>query len=206
MKEKIKGNGKFIVFEGLDGSGQTTQAKMLVDYLEKKKKRVLLTKEPTDNIIGGLIRGALKKNWHPSNECLQLLFSADRAFHLQNEILPALRKGFFVISDRYLFSTIAFGGIDCNIQWLESLNKNFLLPNIIFLLKVSPEECIRRLKKSRFGLELFEEKEKMQKVWKNYEKLTKKYKNIMMIDGMQKKEKVFEDVKEKLKKLKIIES
>ncbi|MBW2964320.1 dTMP kinase [Candidatus Woesearchaeota archaeon] len=186
--------GIFIVFEGLDGSGSSTQAELLRDYLKKFGLRPHLTKEPTNNLIGGLIRGALTKEWHASNRCFQLLFSADRAHHLDREIVPALEKGIVVISDRYFFSTMAFGSLDCDLEWLKALNSKFLVPDVVYLIKVPPEECIRRIGKSRLEFELFEEVEKLKKVWDTYEKLAKEYPGIHVIDGTQPVEKVHNQI------------
>ena len=186
--------GIFIVFEGLDGSGSSTQAGMLKDYLKKFGLKPHLTKEPTNNLIGGLIRGALTKEWQASIRCIQLLFAADRAHHLDREILPALKNGTVVISDRYFFSTIAFGSLDCGVEWLKALNQGFLEPDIIYVIKVSPEECMKRIGKSRFEFELFEETEKLKKVWNTYEQLAQTHNNTHVIDGTRSKEEVHSEV------------
>ncbi|KPJ56581.1 hypothetical protein AMJ49_04510 [Parcubacteria bacterium DG_74_2] len=184
--------GKFIVFEGIDGSGQSTQADKLVYYLDKSH----LTKEPTNNLIGGLIRGQLTHNWQTKQECLQLLFAADRAHHLEKEIIPLLEKGITVVCDRYFFSTIAYGALEIkDWDWLIEINKQFLLPDLTFLLKVSPKICLGRIKKNRFSIELFEREKVLEKVWQNYEKLSKEFENIHIINGEQSPEKVFKQVK-----------
>jgi dTMP kinase len=181
---KNKYPGKFIVFEGLDGSGQTTQAHLLKEFLSQKGCKVHLTKEPTSNLIGGLIRGQLQNEWKSSQDCLQLLFAADRAHHLEKEIIPLLKKGVIVISDRYFFSTIAYGAIEIkDWKWLLDINKNFLLPDIIFLLKTPPKICIKRIKTTRFEITLFEKEKILAKVLKNYLKLAKEFKNVYIIDG-----------------------
>lgn len=188
--------GKFIVFEGLDGSGQSTQAKLLKDFLISQKIRTHETKEPTANLIGGLIRGQLTNDWKSSQECLQLLFAADRAHHLEKEIIPLLKKGITVISDRYFFSTIAFGATEIeDWNWLLKINERFLMPDLIFLLKVSPRVCLERIKQSRFEVELFEKEELLAKVWQNYEKLAKKFKNVYLLNGERPINEVFEGVK-----------
>ncbi|MFH1841540.1 MAG: dTMP kinase, partial [Candidatus Nealsonbacteria bacterium] len=116
--------GKFIVFEGLDGSGQTTQANLLKDFLEEKGKEVVLTKEPTKNSEAGRrIREILDEKEKLDPIDLQRLFIQDRREHLDNLIIPSLKEGKTVISDRYFFSTIAFGasdGVDRN--WLIEAN------------------------------------------------------------------------------------
>ena len=96
--------GKFIVFEGLDGSGLSTQSTMLKEYLLKIGRKTVLTKEQTDNFIGGLIKSSLKEQIRISPLTLQLMFVADRSHHLDSEIEPALKEGKIVISDRYLLT------------------------------------------------------------------------------------------------------
>lgn len=195
--------GKFIVFDGLDGSGQSTQAGALVDFLNESKQKLRfghtgahLTKEPTSSLIGGLIRSQLTHDWKSSQECLQLLFSADRAHHLEKEIIPLLERGVTVVCDRYFFSTIAYGSLDIkDRKWLLALNKNFLFPDLTFLLKVSPKICIERIQKARYGITLFEKEELLAKVWSNFEKLAKQFKNVYVINGERPVDKIFEDIK-----------
>jgi dTMP kinase len=195
--------GKFIVFEGIDGAGLTTQAELLEKYLRNKKYEVVLTKEPTNNLIGGIIRAALKKEWITSNRTLQLLFSADRAHHLEKEIIPALENGKIVISDRYFISTIAYGMIELEKDWLKALNSKFLLPDIIFIIDAPVEVSIERIKASRFGFELFEERKKLEKIRNNFLELSKEYKNCFVINGNRSIEEVHKEivkmVEEKLK-------
>jgi dTMP kinase len=195
--------GKLIVFEGIDGAGLTTQAQLLEKRLKEKKYDVVLTKEPTNNLIGGIIRAALKKEWATSNRTLQLLFSADRAHHLEKEIIPALENGKIVISDRYFISTIAYGMIELEKDWLKALNSKFLLPDIIFIIDVPVEVSIERIKASRFGFELFEEKKKLEKIRNNFLELSKEYKNCFVINGNRSIEEVHKEivkiVEEKLK-------
>jgi len=191
--------GKFIVFEGLDGSGTTTQANLLFKYLKKQGKKVYLTGEPTRSLIGGLIEGQISGDWKSSPECLQLLFTADRAHHLEKEIIPLLKKGITVICTRYILSTLAYGNSEIkNGKWLMEINKKFILPNITFLLKVSPQTCIQRIKKERFHKELFEKETKLRGVFKNYIKFAKKLENIYLIDGEKPIKEVGEEIKSKL--------
>lgn len=195
--------GKFIVFEGLDGSGSTTQASKLRSFLNENSKEFILgrssahlTKEPTNNIIGGLIRGQLTGDWKTQPECLQLLFSADRAHHLEKEIIPLLKDGVHVISDRYFLSTVAFGASEIeDMDWLMQINNRFILPDITLLLRVSPETCIGRINKDRFHIELFEKEEALAKVWQNYEKLAGIFENVYIINGEKSVEEVHENIK-----------
>jgi dTMP kinase len=189
--------GKLIVFDSLDGAGSSTQVKLLADYLNKIGRRTHATKEPTSYLIGGLIKSQLTHDWKSSAVCLQLLFSADRAYHLEKEIIPLLKKGINVISDRYFFSTMAYGGLEIkDIDWLIEINKKFLMPDIAFFLKVSPKVCIERIKKDRFEITLFEKEKILEKVWKNYEILAKKFKNVYVIDGERSIEEIANEIRE----------
>ena len=196
-------SGKFIAFEGLDGSGSTTQAGKLYGWLnEEPKKFVLgkpsahLTKEPTNNIIGGLIRGQLTNDWKTRQECLQLLFAADRAHHLEKEIIPLLGKGITVITDRYFLSTVAYGALEIQDRdWLVQINRAFFLPDLTFLIKVSQKICLERIRGNRFHIELFEKEESLARVWQNYEELAKMFANVYILDGERPVEEIFEEVK-----------
>lgn len=195
--------GKFIVIEGLDGSGSTTQASDLADWLNKNQEKLILgyplahlTKEPTNNMIGGLIRSRLANAWKIGPEGLQLLFAADRAYHLEKEIIPLLEKGVTIITDRYFFSTIAYGAVEIkDINWLIEINKPFILPDVTFLIKVSPKICLDRIKKTRFHIELFEKEEALTRVWQNYEDLAKRFENVYTIDGEKSIKEVFSQIK-----------
>ncbi|MBC7074241.1 dTMP kinase, partial [Candidatus Parcubacteria bacterium] len=141
--EKNPYKGKFIVFDSLDGAGNSTQVKLLADYLNKIGKKTHITKEPTSGLIGGLIKSQLTHDWKSSQICLQLLFSADRAYHLEKEVVPLLKRGINVISDRYFFSTLAYGNLEIkDLEWLIKINEKFLMPDLTFFLKVSPKVCI----------------------------------------------------------------
>jgi dTMP kinase len=193
--------GKFIVFEGLDGCGTTTQTTLLSAYFAQKKINHLLTCEPTNNIIGGLVRGVLTKQWKTSPSGLQLLFCADRAHHLEFEILPALKKGIHVICDRYSFSTMAFGSLNCDSWWLTQLNKDFLEPDLILYIKAPAKVCLTRIKKRSLNTELFEEEKKLVKVEEMYDFLAQKHKNTITINGNQNQETVFDLVLSEIQKI-----
>jgi len=174
----------FIVFEGIDGSGNSTQSTILAEFLRGRVYDVLLTKEPTNGAIGKVIRDVLQKRVRTSPLALQMLFVADRAYHLQTEIEPALEEGKVVISDRYMFSTTAFGGLDVDMDFLKQINSKFRVPDITFILDVKPEIALQRIKRSRSGeLELFEELEKSKRVYANYMKLKDQFPNVHVIDG-----------------------
>lgn len=186
----------FIVFEGLDGSGSTTQARFLKDRLEKAGKKVLMTKEPTaDTEVGKRIRGILQKKETVTPEELQKLFSQDRAEHLRDVIELALARGEIVICDRYFFSTLAYGslaGIDMN--WLRGLQAGFRIPDLTVLLKLDPAICVQRIEKRGGEKELFEQEEKLRTVWKGYELAIQGVPNVHIIETNQPKEVVSESI------------
>lgn len=191
--------GKFIVFEGLDGSGQSTQVELTKKFLEENQIKVLATKEPTNTLIGGAIKTILKKEWKVEQDTLQLLFAADRAHHLWSDIIPALEQETWVISDRYMFSSLAFGTVgnkeQVSYNWLKMINSNFLKPDAVFYLDTSAESCIKRVSKSRVGHELFEETEKLKEVRKNFMKIKDDFSNFYIIDGEQSIEEVQKSVR-----------
>lgn len=204
-REILKQNphpGLFIDIEGPDGCGASTQISLLKKWLSVEGLDVFSTKEPTDNIIGGLIRGALTKVYSLPFATLMLLFVADRLHHIHREITPILRhKRSVLIIDRFLWSSLAFGAPALDKEWLLSLHKDCYVPDISIFLKVSPSVSVKRLKKDRFDLQLFEEEKKLKKVWVNYEWLASKFKkSIFIVDGEQEPEKVFQDILEVLMK------
>ncbi|HNY97726.1 MAG TPA: dTMP kinase [Candidatus Pacearchaeota archaeon] len=187
---KNTNEGKFIVLEGLDGSGQSTQVKMLKDYLESCAIPCLVTKEPTQvtgdffSSVAQSIRGVLDKKISMDPKTLQEMFAQDRKEHLENQIIPALSQGIWVICDRYCFSSFAYGAAHGNnIDYLIKINENFLLPDFIFLLKVRPQICMQRVVRRNEGLKFFEVEEKLSKTWKQYEEVIKKFPEINVIDG-----------------------
>ena len=192
--------GKFIVFEGLDGSGQSTQAAHLKEYLESQGRKVLLTKEPTkDTDAGKEIRRALDKTETRTPQDLQELFAKDREWHVNEVIIPALKKGEWVISDRYAFSSMAYGKADgADFDWIVKRNSEFLLPDLTFLLKVAPATSVDRIKRRGEPQTLFEYEERLAAVWKGYEKVASLFPHIHIINGEQFREEVAKDIREML--------
>lgn len=188
--------GKFIVIEGIDGAGSTTQSLRMHQFLREAKLKSHLTKEPTNYLIGGLIRSWLTGDWSSSPVTLQLLFTADRAHHLEKEIIPMLKKGIHVVCDRYFFSTIAYGALDINdTEWLANVNKHVLIPDITFYLQISAKEGMRRMHEGRNSFELFEKEQQLNKVAIQYERLTKDFPYIISIKGENSEDEVYEDMK-----------
>lgn len=142
--------GKFIVFEGLDGAGTTTQAKRLAEWLRGQGRVVLETAQPSKGPIGKTIRAALGRSLLGRDgqrlvpETIAGLFVADRADHLATEIEPALAAGTDVICDRYLYSSLAYQGAECDAPWVAAMNARFPGPDIVLYLRVSAEVAGRR--------------------------------------------------------------
>lgn len=154
-------NGRFIVFDGPDGSGTTRQSAIFADRLRKEGKSVVLTAEPTESPIGQEIRAMLHRDTMPSPDAVQLLFCADRANHVQTVIEPALRKGKIIVCDRYSLSTIVYGaaqGIDR--AWLTEINSKFPKPDLTFITLPPFDVCMdrinRRQVKDQFEMENFQ--------------------------------------------------
>lgn len=191
----------FIVFEGLDGSGSTTQAKLLCQNLQAEGLFVEHTSEPTENQIGKIVREILQGKWQTSPETLQLLFCADRGEHLFAEIEPALNAGISIVSDRYYLSTLAFGMVKLDLNWLKKLNENFRKPDLTFFLDVNVEECLLRIEKRGNAKELFEKKEYLEKVRENYFALVKNDAKVFILDGKQSKSDLAEMILKIVKEL-----
>ncbi len=160
--------GRFIVLEGPDGSGTTTHTALLAKRLQDSGVDVLLTQEPTNGPIGSFIRAQLSLGSIPF-DALQMLFSADRAWHVAQTILPALESGKTVISDRYMLSTLVYGhalGLDAD--WLENMNKNFIQPDFLAVALPSFEVCMQRLNK-RSTKDMLESQDDLQRrVYEGY--------------------------------------
>ena len=175
--------GMFIVFEGLDGAGLSTQAARLAAFLTRRGEEVLLTKEPTASPIGQLIKSALNRHFAFSPFALQLLFAADRAEHLAKEIEPAMQARKIVISDRYILSSLAFGSVDLERATLQQLNARFRQPDLTIILDTPPRVCLARIRENRDTIELFEEEARLEKVRAQYLALNEHFANTVIIAG-----------------------
>lgn len=193
--------GLFIAVEGLDGSGSSSHAALLANVLEKDGYRVLLTREPTNSLIGGMIRARLAGEWVAGVEALQLLFAADRAAHLDQVILPALAGGRIVITDRYVFSAVAYGSLEIpDTAWLSTVNDRFIVPDLTFLVEVRPKICALRLKERHYELELYTEEQKLAKVWQTYEELATSHKDVVRVSGERPEFEILSEMKAVTKK------
>ena len=195
--------GFFVDIEGLDGSGSSTQVKLVAKELKKEGVKPYLTKEPTKGPIGKLVRSALEGQWNslpPAS--VQLLFAADRGRHLNEEIIPKLEKGKMIITDRYAWSSVAFGSVHLSKEWLMELNRDFILPDLTIFIEVTPEICLKRLEKEKKEVRLFEEEEHLEQTWDTYHWLAQKFwwAQIAVVDGERKVEEVTEEILSLIKK------
>ena len=158
--------GAFICIEGLDGCGKTTQAKLLTEKLEKSHSAVY-TAEPSRGKIGTFIR----------NRCLYgekrlsiiveaLLFAADRIEHIENEVQPALNQGHLVVSDRYVYSSLAYqGAAGLSLEWIEKVNVHALKPDLAIFIDVDPKTVMHRLKTKRSVMENMETQQRVRDLY-----------------------------------------
>jgi dTMP kinase len=171
----------FIVFEGIDGSGKSTQAKLLAARLADRGIPVLLTAEPSDGPVGQIIR-SMTTRLEPEEEAR--LFTEDRRDHVERIILPALTEGRTVICDRYIYSSVAYQGArGLDQEAIISAQRHFApQPDIIFLLEISPDIALGRITSERGGrLSTFEVRENLEAVDAVYRGLSDPL--IRRIDG-----------------------
>ncbi|WP_297887198.1 dTMP kinase [Sulfurihydrogenibium sp.] len=203
--------GIFITFEGIEGSGKSTQAKKLYDYFIKNSIKAHLTKEPGGTRIGQKIREILLSHWDekfpPFAELL--LYEADRNIHINNVIKPLLQQNYIVVCDRFYDSTTAYQhyarGIDYNL--VELLNKTVtegVKPDITFLLDLPVEEAFKRLNRQKDRLES-EGLEFHKKVREGFLKIAEKERErFVVLDGLKNPDEIFEDIIAVLKEKKIL--
>jgi dTMP kinase len=158
--------GIFIVIEGLDGSGKTTQATLLANRLSQSYT-VLLTAEPSRGKIGTFIReGCLYEDKRLPTEAEALLFAADRIEHLQKELRPALEDGKLVICDRYVYSSLAYqGSAGLSLDWIKTINARALQPDFSIFIDVPPERVLERLQRKKSVMETLETQLKVREVY-----------------------------------------
>ena len=191
----------FIVLDGPDGSGKSLHARLLADRLQENGTDVIFTEEPTRGPIGACIRTFLhgENRAHPA--ALQLLFTADRAWHEETVILPALQAGKTVVCDRYASATIAYGtALGLDEQWLKDLNKKFVRPDCLIFTLPPLEICLRRLSR-RAKRDLLEASDLQESIHRAYRKLADEDSSIIVLDTSGTKESVAEDIWKKLRAL-----
>ena len=195
--------GKFIVFEGIDGSGKSTQIQYLTDRLKKGSISCYATMEPTDSPIGSVIQNIMTGRIKTDNKVIAALFAADRLDHLLNDVngLKAkIDEGVTVVSDRYYFSSYAYHAVDMPMDWVIQANEQsaqILKPTVTIFIDIDADTAMERIAKNRFQTELFEKKSRLEQVREKYLEAFEKLKDeeyVVVIDGHQTPEQIAEEV------------
>ncbi len=206
MKERASARDKklFIVLEGIDSSGKTTQAELLKKYLIHRGEKSIISSEPSNGIIGNLIRQALKQriiftsDRNMFDEQMAYLFAADRHDHLYNDIdgvFKLIADNFHVISTRYYFSSLAY---NCDtaeqFELISKLNSKFPHPDLTIYLDIPIELSLSRLKE-RSLKEIYETKAKLTKVKQQYQEIFDNYDGIAIaLDGTKDKQTIHQQI------------
>ena len=190
---------RFIVLEGIDGAGTTTQLGLLKEWLKTQGKEVLGTREPTGRSVGRVIRATLqKKEGAPPRVCLPWLFAADRSDHMESVVKPALTRGTWVLSDRYYHSSLAYQTLDLPFDEVMNLNKTFPTPHLTLFLKIDVDTSLQRIQSRDATREIFETRSILQTVAAQYETVNQRLRergdSIVDIDATQSPESVFDDI------------
>ncbi|MBK3333325.1 dTMP kinase [Persephonella atlantica] len=203
--------GVFITFEGIEGAGKSTQAKRLYQFLTDKGIKTILTREPGGTKTGKKIREILlsktEELFPPVAELF--LYEADRNFHVHNIIKPYLKKGYIVISDRFIDSTLAYQGYarGLDIKLIKKLNEiasEGIKPDITFLIDIPVKEGMKRIKREKDRIEN-EDLQFHYRLREGFLKIAQEEKNrIFVIDGTDSEEKIFQQILEILKNRNII--
>ncbi len=186
----MESGGFFIAIEGIDGSGKTTHSKKLVRWLNKHGVKSIYTKEPTNGDIGRILRSlARKKSVDPRVEAL--LFAADRLEHLNKVIQPYIKKEYVVISDRYVYSSLAYQTVTTSDpEWVKEINKFALKPDLTILLDLEPRIGLSRVKRNRTR---FEEESFLEKVRREYLRLAE-IDGLKIVDASRSIGEVFQEI------------
>lgn len=203
--------GIFIVIEGVDGSGKSTQANLLANHLRSLGRKVHHTMEPTESGLGGMVRDGLGGEHPRTSEELAAMFLADRVAHNANPksgIKQFLENGTDVVCDRYYYSSLAYQGVDGPFDWVVDMNLNspaIEKPDLCIFIDLDPEKCSERIHSGRSHFEIFEENgamiaETRRRYGKVFEFLKDK-ENIVIIDGARTVDEVFDDIKKAVGKL-----
>lgn len=190
----------FIIFEGIDGAGTSTQIKKIC---ERNPKKFFQTAEPTSLETGKFLRRMLGGEFSVDEKTNSFLFAADRAEHLygKNGIIEQINNGKTVISDRYFFSSLAYQSISCGEELPKLLNSTFPLPEILFFFEIDPEISLKRVDSRNEKKEIYEKLETQKKIALEYEKIISEYENnpsctmkIIRIDATKSIEEISETI------------
>lgn len=201
--EKTGRKGAFIAFEGIDGSGKTTQIAMLKERLKKEGYDCYTTMEPTQSPIGSLIRQILVGRMKADNKVIAALFAADRLDHLLNEIdgiAAKLSEGVHVITDRYYFSSYAYHSVDMPMDLVIRMNESssdIARPAVTVFVDVDPDIALDRIERNRQHKELFEEKSRLVQVRENYYEAFRRLNDcetVVIVDGNREADVIAEDI------------
>lgn len=201
--------GRFIVFEGIDGSGKSTQIRLLSERLKSEGVSCYTTMEPTDSPIGSMIHQIMIGRMKADNKVIAALFAADRLDHLLNDINGLVGKidaGTTVISDRFYLSSYAYHSVDMPMEQVVAMNapsRDLLHPTIHIFVDVDPDTAVQRIAANRQHTELFEKKSRLAKTRECYMEAIEKLQEeetIVIIDGTQSVEKIAEEVWENVRK------
>lgn len=198
--ETAQKKGIFIAVEGIDGSGKSTQLRLLAERIQALNLRCHVTREPTDGPIGSLIRQILTGRVKADNRTVAALYAADRIDHLTNEtdgLLQKIDSGMHVVSDRYYFSSYAYHSVDVDMEWViqaNAVSAGLLRPAVTVFLDVPVEDALERMSRGRDHVELFEREERLRQVrtlyFQAFERLKDEEKTVV-IDGRGTEEEVF---------------
>lgn len=182
--------GVFICIEGLDGSGKTTHAYSLVKNLQKMGLDAIYTTEPSGGEFGRFIRASVLQGRKRLPRVVEaLLFAVDRVDHVEKEVKPALRKGKIVVSDRYVFSSLAYqGAAGLDLEWIEKINRLALPTDLAIYIDVAPEVVVKRIRRKKSIMESLEIQRRVQEVYMKF----LKNKKLVSLDGDRKKREVEE--------------
>ena len=167
----MKKKGILICIEGLDGSGKTTHANRIVRNLQKQGFDAVYTTEPSAGDLGKFIRSSavLEGKKRVPRVVEALLFAVDRVEHLENDVKPALDEGKIVISDRCVYSSLAYqGAAGLDLEWIEEINRMALTPDLVIYIDVPPEVVLERIKRKKSVMEMLETQRKVQEVYMKY--------------------------------------
>lgn len=195
--------GKFIVFEGIDGAGKTTQINLLANYLREQGRAVYCTAEPTETVSGGLLRDALSGATRRTICEMAAMFVFDRINHNVNPvngIQKMLADGFDVICDRYYYSSLAYQGSGTDPEWVGNMNLNcpeIMRPDVCIFLDLTPEQSMARINRNRATQEIYENEEKLTQVRNQFYRVFEDLKdrdNIRVVNAYRPVEEIHQDI------------